>query len=142
MFLYKNIDKLINDSPRTNTPETPIATAKPPVKTTHNKTLKKDCPEGKIRNEKTGRCINITKKRTTNVQVKPPPPPVPSAKEPTPPPPPEDPKPIPVPIQVPGLPPKPNKKPKTVKDCPEGKIRNEKTGRCINITKKRTTNAK
>jgi hypothetical protein len=138
IFLYKNIDKLIHDSPVTNTPETPIAKVKAiakvgaplkPIPT--NKTYKKDCPEGKIRNEKTGRCVNITKKRSNK----------PKPKEPTPPPP-KEPTPIPEPIQVPVLPPKPAKKPKTIKDCPEGKVRNEKTGRCVNITKKRSNKPK
>ena len=44
----------------------------------------KDCPEGKVRNPKTGRCITV----------------------------------------------------KTVKPCPEGKVRNEKTGRCITLKNK------
>jgi hypothetical protein len=78
--------------------------------------------------------VNITKKRTTNAKPKDPTPPPP--KVPTPPPPQKEP----TPIQVPILPPKPTKKTKTVKECPEGKVRNEKTGRCVNITKKRTAN--
>ena len=140
IFLYKNIDKLITDSPVTTTPKTPIAKAKSPVKKLHsNKTLKKDCSEGKVRNEKTGRCVKITKKRNANAKIKELAPPPPKEHTPQlPPPPPKDP----TPIQVPVLPPKPNKKPKTVKECSEGKVRNEKTGRCVKITKKRNANAK
>jgi hypothetical protein len=75
----------------------------------------KDCPDGKVRNPKTGRCIkNKTKKAEPNPEP---------AHEPVPEP---EPAPEPAPKSI-----------KALKDCPDGKVRNPKTGRCIkNKTKK------
>ena len=83
--------------------------SKPPVKV---KKLK-DCPEGKVRNPKTGRCITLKVKKTTPKKSKD----CPEGK-----------------VR--------NEKTgrcitvKTVKPCPEGKVRNEKTGRCITLKNK------
>jgi len=84
-------DKLSKTKPKTSTtkdcPEGKVRNPKTGrCITLKNKKTLKDCPEGKIRNEKTGRCIALKNK-------------------------------------------------KTLKDCPEGKVRNEKTGRCITLKK-------
>ena len=65
----------------------------------------KDCPEGKVRNPKTGRCIKVAK--PTSVAK-------------------------PASVAKPTSVAKPAAK---SKDCPEGKVRNPKTGRCINPPK-------
>jgi ribA/ribD-fused uncharacterized protein len=87
--------------------------SKPKTKTMPKTTKKlKDCPEGKVRNEKTGRCITLKNKKTTPKKLKD----CPEGK-----------------VR--------NEKTgrcitvKTVKPCPEGKVRNEKTGRCITLKK-------
>ena len=81
--------------------------SKPPVKVKKTTTKKsKDCPEGKVRNPKTGRCIIVK-------TIKP----CPEGKV-------RNPKTGRC-ITV-----------KTIKPCPEGKVRNEKTGRCITLKNK------
>ena len=69
----------------------------------------KKCPEGKMRNPATGRCINIPKEKT----VKKNPSPQPNNTN------------------------NPKNKTTKVKSCPEGKILNPVTGRCINIPKEK-----
>ena len=82
-----------------------------PVKSPIKPKSPKKCPEGKVLNPKTGRCIMIKKK-----------PQLPIVKSP-----------IKSPVKSPV---KPIVKPKSPKKCPEGKVLNPKTGRCILIKKK------
>jgi hypothetical protein len=91
----------------------------------------KDCPDGKVINPKTGRCINIKKVvekekekevKVQRVEVKDCPPgkvlnPVTNRC-----------------VKIQGV-----KGPVLVKDCPEGKVINPKTGRCIKIDNKAET---
>jgi ribA/ribD-fused uncharacterized protein len=84
--------------------------SKPLVKVKKTTTKKsKDCPEGKVRNEKTGRCITATTKKSKDC---------PEGK---------------VRNEKTGR----CITVKTVKPCPEGKVRNEKTGRCITFKNKK-----
>ena len=82
--------------------------SKPPVKTTTKEV--KDCPEGKVRNEKTGRCITVKVKKSKDC---------PEGK---------------VRNEKTGR--CITAKDKKLKDCPEGKVRNAKTGRCITLKNK------
>ena len=133
--LYKNFDKLVNDSPMS-------------LEIPKNKTVK-SCPEGKILNEKTGRCIKdktakkklvkeILKIESPKIPTPPLPPKIESPEIPPPPPKIESPKmPPPPPPEIPKIDypkmqsPQKISNPKKIKVCPEGKILNEKTGRCI-----------
>jgi hypothetical protein len=98
ILIYVRKDAKSDTSIETNTITNSVVPVKP-------KSPKK-CPEGKVLNPKTGRCILIKKK----LPVKP--------KSPV------------------KSPPKPPVKPKSPKKCPEGKVLNPKTGRCILIKKK------
>lgn len=88
-------------------------TSKPVVKKSKAspkpKTIKKTCPQGKVLNPKTGRCINKPVVKKTNIKTK--------TKKPV---------------------KSKTKKPVKSKKCPPNKILNPKTGRCINkpVTKK------
>jgi hypothetical protein len=98
ILIYVRKDAKPDTSIETDTITNSVVPVKP-------KSLKK-CPEGKVLNPKTGRCILIKKK----LPVKPKPPVKPPIKPPI--------------------------KPKSPKKCPEGKVLNPKTGRCILIKKK------
>ena len=82
--------------------------SKPLLKTTTKEA--KDCPEGKVRNEKTGRCITVKVKKSKDC---------PEGK---------------VRNEKTGR--CITVKVKKSKDCPEGKVRNTKTGRCITLKNK------
>jgi hypothetical protein len=92
-----------------------VSPKKSPLKPLKPLTLPKVCPEGKVLNPKTGRCIMLKNMKKT---------PLKSPKSPKSPKPPKQPK-------------QPSKSPKQPKVCPEGKVLNPKTNRCILIKKKK-----
>jgi hypothetical protein len=95
-----------------NSPEPPKSPPKSPLK---KPTVPKICPEGKVLNPKTNRCIMLKKKKNSPLKS-----------------PPKSPKKSP---ERPKTPPKsPLKKPNV---CPEGKVLNPKTNRCILIKHKK-----
>jgi hypothetical protein len=123
ILIYVRKDAKPDTSIETNIITNSVVPIKPIVKPKSLKSLKsrkspKKCPEGKVLNPKTGRCILIKKK----LPVKPP-------------------------VKSPNKPPsKPIVKPKSLKSlkslkspkkCPEGKVLNPKTGRCILIRNKK-----
>jgi hypothetical protein len=145
IHLYKNFDKLIDVSPISIYAATPMKGGPMPSKIINP--LLKTCPEGKVLNEKTGRCINIKPGQKSvpkpapvvaPVVIPKPAPVVAPVVIPKPAPivaPVVIPKPAPVvaPVVIPKPAPAVAPKNKTVKKCPEGKILNEQTGRCIKI---------
>jgi hypothetical protein len=129
IHLYKNLGKLADTTPVSLTPQTPKTqtpkmNSPKPKETPVNKT-RKVCPDGKVLNEK-GNCVNEKKTRSTKRENKPLPPP-PKAKSPVPPPQPK----IPTPKTI-----------QPAEDCPPGKVRSEKTGKCINGNKTRSKKTK
>ena len=129
IHLYKNLGKLADTTPVSLTPQTPKTqtpkmNSPKPKDTPVNKT-RKVCPDGKVLNEK-GNCVNEKKTRSTKRENKPLPPP-PKAKSPVPPPQPK----IPIPKTI-----------QPAEDCPPGKVRSEKTGKCINGNKTRSKKTK
>ena len=97
----------VNVSPRKSPSKSPPKPLKPP----------KVCPEGKVLNPKTGRCILVKKIKDT---IKKSPLKSPHKSPPK--------SPLKSPLKSPPKPLKPLKQPKV---CPEGKVLNPKTGRCI-----------
>jgi len=109
ILIYVRKDAKPYTSIETNTITNSVVPVKPIVKP---KSLKK-CPEGKVLNPKTGRCILIKKKLSD--KPKPPSKPIVKRKPPS----------------------KPIVKRKSLKKCPESKVLNPKTGRCILIRNKK-----
>jgi hypothetical protein len=124
ILVYVRKDAKPDTSMETNS----VAPIKSPVKPIVKPKSPKKCPEGKVLNPKTGRCIMIKKKPPIKSPPKPivKSPPKPIIKSPIK----SPPKPI---VKSPH---KPIVKPKSHKKCPEGKVLNPKTGRCILIKKK------
>jgi hypothetical protein len=121
ILVYVRKDAKSDTSMETITKINSVVPIKSPPKPIVNPKSPKKCPEGKVLNPKTGRCILIKKKPIVKSPPKPivKSPPKPIVKSP--------PKPI---VKSP---PKPIVKPKSPKKCPEGKVLNPKTGRCILI---------